>query len=204
MTTSPFSDNNPVQGIELGPTLFIRVGEIEVAEDNKYVDDGDAQTIYTDYEIHNRYEFDPHRYMLGLTSPGGFAGASVGFVQLASPTLLWVADWTASRTKNKPKIPPTEVDDPDWVFLGAIPELADTTIAPDGVTPVYRISGTYVYGHKSPSDDVYNNAVFPRPAWSQDVYVREITNEDKEGGLITKQGGAGLGAGVAFGPGKIR
>ena len=108
----------------------------------------------TDYEIRSHYESDKHRYQMGITSPGGFQGASVAFVQLASPTLLLVVDWTAGQVGAKPKIPPAESLDSNWILLDEIHYLGMVNVTPDGASSYYRESGTYVYGCRNPASNV--------------------------------------------------
>lgn len=133
-------------------------------------------TIWTDYLIHNRYEKDGHIYMLGGCSPGGFGDnqATVSFVQLASPTLLWITDWTASRFNAPPNIPDPDPDNSDWVLLDIHFDLANLTVPTDGKSGYYRISGTYYYGHKKPPRNPLSAACWPRPPWLDDKITRTV------------------------------
>ena len=122
--------------------------------------------IWTDTFITNHYENDRHRYYLGVTSPGGFQGKSTAFVQTANPTLLWICDWTVERWGTQPQVPnPTSLDT-DWVLLDDWWEPETVVIGgADGRTPLYRISGTYIYGHKNPSDNTNLDIAFPLAPW---------------------------------------
>ena len=131
-------------------------------------------TIFVDYMIMNRYEKDRHVYMMPLTSTTGFLGSSAAFVQLAAPTLLWIADWTACKYGNCPDIPDPNTANTGWVLLDEFYEPAMITVGADGVTPLYRISGTYVYGHVNPSDLTVNNINFARPPWLENSFTRTI------------------------------
>ena len=121
--------------------------------------------LFTDYLITTHYEKSRHIYRMGITSPSKFQGDSVAFIQLAAPTLLWICDWTASSINKQPEVPNPNPSDPNWVLLDDRYEPASLALAPDGVTPLYRISGTYVYGHKNPDDFTPNNISFPCPPW---------------------------------------
>lgn len=158
----------------------------------KYRFHEDSQVIFTDYLIRSRFEKDRQIYMLPVTrqrvSPGTRRrlGGSAAFVQLAEPTLLWIVDWTASRTKEPPPIPdprPSSAND-RWILLDEVYEPASLTLGPDGVTPLYRISGTYVYGHPSPDDLTINNIGFPRPPWMANDFGRTLTPDDLEQNLL--------------------
>lgn len=147
-------------------------------------------SVWNDYMVVNRYEYDPHRYMAGVTSPNGFGGAKAAFFQLTTPTFLWVADWTAYKSNDTPEIPDPTPADPNWVFLGMYPaESAMLTVAADGVTGRFRLSGTYVYGHQNPPTNPWDEVVFGRPPWLQPgLLSRRIKRDKLTQGIINDQG----------------
>lgn len=198
----PFTEDNPVTGPDDVPAVDIFQSDL-TADDllAKYIDEGSDQTIWTDYKINNRYESDQHKYMAGITSPNGFGNQSVAFFQMASPTLLWICDWTAARWNEMPEIPdPYNPTDTDWVLLDIIPETAMITLAGDGITPLYRISGTYVFGHKNPRPNIFYHVNFGRAAWIQDVFQRFVIPADVlEVKLMDTRTGAGGGGAGGFG-----
>ena len=150
----------------------------------KYTDAGGG--IWNDYLVDNRYEKDLHRYMMGMTSPNGFKNASVAFVQLAAPTLLWVADWTASRFGKRPIIPKSDPPTTDWVLLDEQVEPATITALPDGVSAVYTISGIYVYGHKNPNASIIEDVCFPLPPYLEDSFPegRHMQSSDLQANIL--------------------
>src|SRR5207237_4450544 len=76
-----------------------------------------SQGGWTEWMIKSHYEHDDAIYMGGMTSPRPFQGASVSFVQLNAPSLLWIVQWTGARLAAMPVIPdPTSVD-PNWVLM---------------------------------------------------------------------------------------
>ncbi len=166
--------------------------------------EGLLPSVVTDFHIHNHYERDNHRYMMGISSPGGFNGASVAFVQLAAPTLLWVADWTGCRFLEKAMIPdPTAVTD-DWVLLDSWLEPAQIIIAPNGTTPLFRITGTYVFGNQNPGTAFYSNVTYPVAPWFNSTGItslRTISPGDLVPGLITPAitNPGGIGPGIIQG-----
>lgn len=131
-------------------------------------------SVFTDYMVNNRYARDDHIYMLPTTSPSGVS-ARPAFVQLAQTTVLWLADWTAAKLNEQPEIPnPTlttglthspTANEQNWVTMDQHLEPANIGIGPDGVTPLYRISGTYVYGCVAPSTLLVNDISFGRNPW---------------------------------------
>lgn len=134
---------------------------------------------WTDYQIINKYEKDYHVYMVGLTSPNGatqtFRGVTsvdtVAFHQLSMPTMLWISDWTVAKYNDKPKIPTPLLVIDDWILMDEHYETAMLTLGPDGVTPCWRISGTFTYGHRRPgSFDAINLVEFGRPPWMVDNF----------------------------------
>lgn len=157
-TSETTEDNRPI------PQAVISVGTVTAdGFDSQFIGSIDQASIFTDYQIFNRYESDRHVYMMPIASPTGFAGGSAAFVQLAAPTLLWIADWTAARTNRKPVIPPPEfLADPNWILLDVMPETAMVNLTADGATPLYRISGCYIYGHRNPSNDVFVHVRYGR------------------------------------------
>lgn len=176
----------------------VTVGEVTFTDEQGQYDN-DNPGIFTHYMIYNRYESDRHIYMMGISSPEGFQGNSVAFVKLTAPTLLWVCDWTASKIGGKPKIPNPVVQDQNWVLLDVLPETAMENVGSDGVSRVYRISGTYVYGHKNPNADVFRNIGFPRPPYLLESGDRDMDASNLEQGLILPQQGGGGGGGGATG-----
>lgn len=153
-------------------------------------DDDDPNSIWTDYQVINRFESDRHIYMLPITSPGGFQNNSVAFCQLAARTLLWISDWTAERWGKAPKIPdPNPSDDPNLVLLDTHYEPTMVLLGADGATTVYRISGTYVYGFKNP--DNVGSLYYGRPPWMDNVIDRTVRTESYTPGIIRNQDGVG-------------
>lgn len=145
---------------------------------------GPPEGVWVDYAVTSRYERAGKRYMLGVTSPAGYNGDTAAFVQLAKPTLLWVAQWTAARFGVQPVAPAKDLGDSRWVFLDEHLEAPHVTVAGDGVTPFYRISGLYVYGCKRPSDALIKDVEFPRPPWLEDAFDRTYPESLLEKNLL--------------------
>ena len=184
--------DNPQTPYLRGPNANIIQGVINFGGRDTLIDDPDEGdlSIYTDYMITNRYEFDKHVYMLGITSPTGFEGDSAAFVQLAAPTLLWIADWTAARFNKQPDIPSSSLlinssQGVHWTLLDEHIEPVMLTIGADATTPLYRISGTYVYGCRNPNPLLVRNIRFPRPPWLKDIPNRNMPLDYLETNLIT-------------------
>ena len=200
MSKLPFSINNPLTGLENIPAATITSYDIPDGDPEAlYTDSGPDQSIWTDYMINSRYEKDRHTYMIPIASPTGFANVGAAFCQLAKPTLLWIVDWTACRFNEQPDIPsPLLVTGlvtgngalPDfWILLDEHYEPAMVTLGADGVTPLYRLSGTYVYGCTDPSTVTTNDITFPRPPWMLDALPagRGMPINKLTGGLITEE-----------------
>ena len=142
------------------------------AQDTKgiFIDDrpGEVYSIWTDFRVVNYFEYDMRRYMGAITSPTGFQGDTVAFYQLGAPTLLWISRWTACRIHHGPVIPnPDKLNDTDWVVLDKQYEPMHLIMMRDGVTPLYRISGMFSFGHRKP--DRFGNILtlmnYSRPPW---------------------------------------
>lgn len=53
--------------------------------------------------------------------------------------------WAASREGAWPRLPPTDLVDPNWVFVNQLIGVRDMRVLPDGITVVYEASGVYEY-----------------------------------------------------------
>ena len=149
-------------------TANVVVGKVD-ATDSQALFNSQGNGLYLDYYCDNRYEYNPNKYMAGNTSATPFNGGSVAFFQLASPTLLWVADWTCCKAGDVPNIPdPEPPASSAWVLLWVSPQLAQKNITGNGKTALYRVSGTYVYGHKNPTGNPLLLTTFPKPPWMKD------------------------------------
>ncbi len=156
-----------------------------------------ANIVEPYYKIVNKYERDLHRYMMGITSPNGFQDASVAFVQLASPTLLWVAEWVASSIGGKPSIPDMSVRNPDWVLLDEwqIPGMVD--VMKNGQTIYYPHAGVYVYGHKNPSSVMINDINYACPPWIEpSAITRNVEQQQLNPNMIDNEQGNNAGNNV--------
>lgn len=167
-------------GIIGGGGATVAVGFVQANDFGGRETAGDG--IWNDYEIHSAYEQDRRTYMLPLCHPKGYRGQTAAFVQLAAPTLTWCVDWTASKAGAMPEAPDPRLvvvavlrgggvpagvvagHNPEWVLLDAHVEPVSPPTFADGQTPLYRLSGTYWYGHRDPSDHVFEDLWWPYPA----------------------------------------
>lgn len=175
--SSPFFTNQ-LTATELVPEAIVNVGTLVPSDaEADFIDLSPPLSFFVDYMINSRFESDKHIYMMPLASPTPFNGASVAFCQLASPTLIWVVDWTASKLLEQPEIPdstdPVVLND-GWVLLDEHYEPVMVTKGSDGETPLYRISGTYVYGNTNPATITIEDLTFPRPPYLQDEDDRSM------------------------------
>lgn len=177
-------DDDPAADINAVAASVIIATEIppDNFDVNFVLDDDPKDSFWTDFRCRNRYEKDGHLYMMGLSSPLGLQGQTCAFVQLTAPTLLWVADWTAARVGLPPRVPSPSVllKNPNWVLLDEHYEPTALTLVADGTLPLYRLSGTYVYGHKKPDANTVLNLSFARPPWVDESLDRGLST-----GLLT-------------------
>lgn len=152
--------------------------------------------VFADYLFQNHYENDKHTYMGSQTSETPFQGSLVSFVRIGTPTLLWICEWTACQVGAKPTAPDPVPESTGWVLLDVHPTLAGKSLAADGVSPLYRISGVYVYGHKNPNADVFKDAVFPLYPWVDQPGGRQMEGGDFKRGMIDTASLRTLGNGV--------
>lgn len=186
----PFDPDDFAPPQEQAGSTTVTIGSVDFTDyRSKFKrDPNEDGTIWTDCMIGNRYEQDKHIYQMGLTSSDGFNGQSCAFVQLSAPTVLWICEWTVCRFGAKPKIPPSEPSDPNWVLLDTMDVTAPLAIMANGVTPMYRISGVYVYGCKNPGSDIKALMSFPRVPWIEDAFDRTVSDDMLMTGLIDRAG----------------
>lgn len=165
--------DNPFVGTQEGtPNVEINIGQVTYDDtQTQFLNDPQGSGIFTDCLIRNRYEKNPHKYMLPIASPLGFQNQKAAFVQLAAPTLVWICEWTIAKVREKPTIPnPTPIDQ-NWILISASPsvgqsyELPAIRVGPDGNTVMYRASGVYIYGQANPATETVNDMNWPRPPW---------------------------------------
>ncbi len=180
------------------PEVSVTVGPLTGDFGGKFTNEGASSAAWDDYLITNRYEKSQCRYMMGVTSPDGFSNQGsiqkVAFAQLASPTLLWMVDFTAMRTGQKPNIPNPNVgrisQKGEWILLSEHLEPLMVTLAADGDTPIYRISGTYIYGNTAPDFYLSRDINFPRAPWLENSFDRTVPDNMFENAL-SNLGGVG-------------
>lgn len=174
----------PPQPDQQFPPAIVATGNVSVpAEPNNQGKLQSTPTLTPDYEIHNRYEGDRDIWMMGITSPNGFQNDTVAFVQLATKTLLWICDWTALARNQPPLLPDASVKDTNWVLLDDGYETMNIDVVLDGETPLYRVSGTYVYGCRRPNARTTRDVQFGRPPWLMDTFNRTIPDSVLQQGL---------------------
>lgn len=136
-------------------------------------------SMFADYEIKSRYERDQHVYAMPTSTPYSVGSQPTVFVQLAQPSQAWIVDWTATKINEQPEIPrpttPTGSNGApeyvsNWVLLDQQVEPCMIRLGPDGFTPIYSISGTYIYGCKRPSSRMTADVAFAIAPWMQGEY----------------------------------
>lgn len=184
-TLNPITSQDQATAVQQNPyAAVVQVGSIDGDNSGLFANPTNASQIFTDYRIRNTYIHNLHRYMAGVTSPGGFQGSTAAFFQLAAPTLLWIADWTACRFNSQPDIPTLTTADSDWVLLGDTYETHNPQVGPDNSSPLYRITGQYIYGHKKPNADAINNVVFGIAPYLIDGFSRTMPASLRRRNLI--------------------
>lgn len=123
----------------------ISIGELPPIGTARIIQTEEIGPPYTDYQIRSRYEPDRGIYMIPVASRTSLPPA---FIQLNSPSLLWIVDWTALRAGSAPKIPNKNPTTPNsvWLLLDEVYEPVMLQQGPNGSTSLYRVSGTYIYG----------------------------------------------------------
>lgn len=133
-------------------------------ENNSYRIDNDAG-IFTDYIVRNKYLKPQNVWMSSITSTTGFNGNSVAFFQLGAPTLLWIADWSALKVGIQPQAPSRVPLSRGWQLLYEYIEPVMIITGGDGIVPLFRLNGIYVFGQIAPSTETLNNVYYPLPPY---------------------------------------
>jgi len=100
--------------------------------------------VYTQWASINDYTEDPGIIVMPTTSPSGTNVA----INHSSPTCTWTRRWIASRVGAPPNIPPRDVDDSNWQFVGGTPSVLNQRVASDNVSVIYEAQGMYQYEAK--------------------------------------------------------
>ena len=182
------SNQSPQQFVNAAKISVQTVSSLDSVSDNQghFGDSGtDNLGIWSEYVINCYYEEDRQIYMMPISSPNGFQGASVAFVQLAAKTLLWIVEWSAERYIYKPQIPDEDSVDPNWILMDKHLHGAWLDLQADSQSPSWRISGTYVYGHVNPPADPLSSFVFPCPPWYVYPPDRTAAGVQKMAGIIS-------------------
>ena len=179
-------------------TTTVKIGPLLATDTEAKYRDQKASDVWNDYVITSRYEKDRHTYMMATAFNSDFSYSlstvtgttntvqtPITAVQLASPSLLWIVDWTCSRYNEKPWIPnPSLANNFAWVLLDEVFEPYQIQVAPDGVSPLWRISGTYVYGNMNPSAITIDDLLFPMPPYLLDFVERNVPKKMLKHGII--------------------
>lgn len=147
--------------------------------------------IVADFHCSSFYEKDMSTYAGALTSPDGWQGDDVAVVTLGRPVLLWFVDWTVMKAGGEPPVP--HPDPPaGWRLLDVTASPAMLGVAPDGETPLYRISGVYTYVKLKSSANVYSDVTFPLAPWvSKSAFKRKLSLSRLEGYIAGTGSGSG-------------
>jgi len=156
-TTDPNGFNTELRGGNGGATqistsqLTASLSTLNASEYPTTINGGDSQgSLYSwdglpgayDYwQCLNEYLGDPGVLVVPTSDS---AGTNVAIAHSSSMTMLRKR-WAAMRTGSPPRLPPTELTDPNWVFVNSYEGIREMRVASDGVSMVYEASGIYEY-----------------------------------------------------------
>ena len=167
--TAVTGDNNPPVGVlDSSPAVIdtrTKIAPSGTQPSYTPAEKTNDRNIWTDFMVNSTYEKDRHIYLMGLTSPGGFNGATCAAVKLCTSTEVLVCIWTGCQWSDVPLCPDPESLDSNWVLLDDWWEPAVLVTAPDGTTPLYRLSGVFIYGCLNPSILTWQDVEFPLAPW---------------------------------------
>jgi hypothetical protein len=103
--------------------------------------------IYGDYNISEAYETDYHTLQMPKATT---ADHNASFAVVAQPTMKKVVNWTATKANDWPDLPKAETSDPNEILLFKYVTGRNIELAADQLTPVYIITGRYIYAYVDP------------------------------------------------------
>jgi len=116
---------------------------------NKYDKKQTDEMPYIGYSIDVRISKDMNTFQLPVGSSE--KNAECRFASVAAPVSKKIVNWSVARAGKHPDLPDPDVGE-DHVLLNVVISPAVTTLAPDGNTERFSISGTYTYGLRKPLD----------------------------------------------------
>jgi hypothetical protein len=184
------------------PQTELVTGEITYDGDALgYATDGDALNLaYGDFQCWNQFDSGRLTFAGSNTSPTAFGGAVTSVVRLGAPRVIWTCEWTACRMGAEPDVPDPESPPAGWTLLDANLTNAAAGIGPDGVSPIYRVSGVYSYVKGVPATGgPFAEAFYPRrPETRENAFKRFTSAARLRRDLAAPGTGSSSSAGPAF------
>jgi hypothetical protein len=109
---------------------------------------GALGSVYNEYVIDSRYDYDYHTFQLPVASAA--LNVTTAFVQVAATTARRRIDWSCERVGAIPDLPSPNLTDNNHVLLSVTIIPGHAELMGDGVTLKFKFSGTYIYGLKTP------------------------------------------------------
>lgn len=197
------ASDNPKSPVSFG-SANVTIAEFNVSPDdhfakflNEQITDRDPSDFIADYLIRNYYVGDKHVYMSSLTvadedsESSTLDGDTVAFCQIANASLIWVCEWTACKVGSKPQIPSVDPDDPNFILLDEHYEVPEAPLIANGFDQIWRISGTFWFGHRKPSSNLMKHVRWPLPPWVRDDGENRTGNDVIRAKNIIEKQGAG-------------
>lgn len=86
-------------------------------------------------------------------------------MKLSTSTEVLVCTWTGCQWNDVPNAPDPESLSSNWVLLDDWWEAVTIITASDGTTPLYRLSGVFIYGCLDPNILTWQDVEFPLAPW---------------------------------------
>jgi hypothetical protein len=165
LRTGDIPAQNALVGETQLPIPTILFGTLGPTDTNALVSTEDPYGVYTEFEANVTYENPQNVHQLAIAAPvqAGQVGAQCAFVQTGGPVTRVVHDWIARRVGAQPDNPDRLSDtDSNLVLLEEKIKPASVTVAADGVSLEYQVTGQYIYGVKDVSKLTVQH---PVPPW---------------------------------------
>lgn len=170
----PVSEYNPP------PAVSTSVGSLPAAN-YRYSTGQTTGGVYSDYKVEARWH---NKTGMSMMPVAGDDDARPVFLKLHAPATKITYQWEAERNGRRPVIPTADHNDRRMILLDAKVGVADKFLAPDGMTPVYRVRGEYTYGYKAPGNTPLSVDI-PVPPWVDwKIEDDKFSDDDVAHGII--------------------
>jgi hypothetical protein len=185
--------------------IELLIGQIDydgIPEGYAFGTDDATEVAYGDFQMRNHFEKDGLTFAGSNTSPVPFGGSLISVIRVGAPRIIWVCEWTSCRMALEPQVPDPASQPPGWTLLDVHVTAAHVSMGPNGIDPVYRVSGVYVYVKGIAADDVFDDVTYAKAPWVREgAFSRRVSASRVRKDYMAGGGGAGAASAQGFSAG---